>query len=110
MAMGGNSTRLMQLAKGEADPELRRTAIRGLGMMGGKGSGDTLVEIYASERDVNVKKAIISALGMQNNAAALVGIARKESDSTLKREIVSRLSHMSDSKVATDYLLEIINK
>ena len=42
--------------------------------------------------------------------AALVGIARKESDSTLKREIVSRLSHMSDSKVATDYLLEIINK
>ena len=47
---------------------------------------------------------------MQGNAAALVALARKEPNtSELKRDIVSRLSQMN-SKVATDYLLEIINK
>jgi HEAT repeat protein len=78
-------------------------------MMGGKGSADTLVEIYNSDRDLEVKKAVISALAMQNSAEALVSIARKEQSVELKREIVSRLSHMN-SKAATDYLLEIINK
>ncbi|MBA2301758.1 MAG: hypothetical protein H0W08_03925 [Acidobacteria bacterium] len=68
-----------------------------------------LVEIYNTERDPSVKKTVISALGMQNNATALVAIARKETDSTLKKEIVSRLSHMGNSKVATDYMLEILN-
>jgi len=109
MAMGGNATRLTEIARTEKDPELRRTAIRSLGMTGGKAAGDTLVEVYASEKDAAVKKAVISALGMQNNATALVAIARKESDPALKREVVARLSHMN-SKEATDYLLEILNK
>jgi hypothetical protein len=57
---------------------------------------------------VDVKKAVISALAMQDNATALVAIARKESDPGLKRDIVGRLSHMN-SKVATAYMLEILN-
>ncbi|HVH57885.1 MAG TPA: HEAT repeat domain-containing protein [Vicinamibacterales bacterium] len=110
MAMSGNSTRLVEIAKSEQNPELRRSAIRGLGMTGGNGTGDTLVEIYSSERDTDVKKTVISSLAMQGNAAALVALARKEPNtSELKRDIVSRLSQM-DSKIATDYLLEIINK
>ena len=109
MAMGGNATRVTELARTEQDPELRRAAIRSLGMIGGKGTGDTLVQLYGSEKDPDVKKAVISALGMQNNAAALVDLARKEADLSLKRDIVGRLSHIK-SKVATDYLLEILNK
>ena len=108
MAISGNATRLTEIARTEKDPELRRSAIRGLGMMGGKGSGDTLVAIYGSEADAAVKRSVISALGMQDNAAALVGLARKESDASLKRDIVARLSHMN-SKIATDYMLEILN-
>ncbi len=108
MAMGDNSTLLTGIARSEKDPELRRGAIRSLGMMGGKASGDTLVELYGAETDVNIKKTIIQALGMQDNAAALVAIARKEQDSVLKRDIVNRLSH-SRSKVATDYMLEILS-
>ncbi len=77
-------------------------------MMGGKASGDTLAELYGAETDVNIKKTIIQALGMQDNAIALVAIARKEQDSVLKRDIVNRLSH-SRSKVATDYMLEILS-
>ena len=109
MFVGGNSTRMMELAKGEPNPDLRRLAIRNLGLMGSKGTGDTLVEIYASDRDANVKKTVIQALALQNNATALVAIARKEDDLNMKKEIVQRLSTMN-SKVAVDYMLEILNK
>lgn len=109
MAMGRNTARLTELARTEQDAELRRAAIRSLGMVGGKAAGETLVQLYGTEKDAEVKKAIIAALGMQNNAAALVDLARKETDLSVKREIVGRLSHMK-SKVATDYLLEILNK
>ena len=108
MAMGGDATRLNEIARAEKDPELRRTAIRSMGMMGGKTTGATLVEIYNTDRDPAVKRSVITALGMQDNAEALVAIARKETDTAMKKEIVSRLSHM-DSKVATDYMLEILN-
>ncbi|HEY0874086.1 MAG TPA: HEAT repeat domain-containing protein [Vicinamibacterales bacterium] len=109
MAMGGNTARLTGIAKSEPDPELRRAAIRSLGMHG-SASSSTLVELYAAEKDPTIKRAVISALGMQGDAAALVAIARKENDPALKREIVARLTHLPKSKVATDYLLEIINK
>ena len=106
--MGGNAARLTEIARAEKDAELRRTAIRSMGMMGDKAVADTLVEIYHSDRDLAVKRAVISALGMQNNDTALIAMARKESDQNLKKEIVSRLSHMN-TKAATAYMLEILN-
>ena len=54
-------------------------------------------------------RTIITALGAQNNAEGLVAIARKESSLPLKTEIVRQLSDMAPkSKVAADYLMEII--
>lgn len=109
MFVGGNSTRMTELAKTESNPELRRAAIRNLGLMGSKGGGDVLVEIYGTDRNADVRKAVIQALGIQNNATALVAIARKEADPVMKREIVQRLS-IINSPVARDYMLEILNK
>jgi hypothetical protein len=62
------------------------------------------------QTDKDTKMAIISALGNQNNDTGLVTLARKETkDLELKREIVRRLAEMSrTSKVAADYLLEVI--
>jgi HEAT repeat protein len=110
MFVGGNQTRMIELARAEKNPDLRREAIRNLGLMGGKGTADALVEIYGSDKDPNVRKAVIQALALQDNADALVAIARKEEDPAIKREIISRLSTMSKSKAAMDYLMEIINK
>ena len=56
---------------------------------------------------MNVRKAVIQALFLQNNATALVALARKEGDMAMKKEIVQRLSNMK-SKVATDYMLELL--
>jgi HEAT repeats len=110
MFVGGNSTRLIELANNEPDAELRRTAIRNLGLMGASRTAEALVGLYAKEKDVDNKKAVINAFFLQNNAEQLVAIARKETDPQLRRDIVSRLSNMGRNKVAMDYLMEILNK
>ena len=107
MFVGGDSDRLIELAKNERDPELRRTAIRNLGLMRRTGTGEALVSIYNSDSNPDVKKAVISALFTQNNAASLVTIARAEKNIELKKDIVSKLSNMK-SKEATDYLMELL--
>jgi HEAT repeat protein len=108
MFTGGNITHLTDIAKSDANPELRLLAVRNLGMMGSKRTGDTLVELYA-DKDPEVKKAVINGLFVGNNAEGLVALARKEQDPAMKKEIVSRLSNMR-SKAATDYLIELLNK
>jgi len=108
MFAGGNVTRMIDLAKTEQNPELRRTAVRNLGNMGGRRTGDALVEIYSADKDVNVRKTVIQGLANQDNATALVTLARKEENIELKKEIVQRLSNMRN-KVATDYMIEILN-
>jgi tetratricopeptide (TPR) repeat protein len=107
MFQGGFADKLIELAKGEKDPELRRTAIRYLGNMRRTETTDALVGIYASDANVDVRKAIISALFTQNNAKALVDIARAEKNPEMKKDIVSKLSNMK-SKEAIDYMLELI--
>ena len=72
-------------------------------------TGEALVGLYAKEKETEIKRTIINALFVQNNAESLVAIARKETDPAAKRELVSKLSVMKN-KVATDYLLELLNK
>ena len=107
MFLGGDSDRLLELAKSEKDPELRKTAIRNLGLMKRAGTGDALVSIYNADSSVDVKKAVINALFIQTNAAALVTLARAEKNVDLKKDIVSKLSTMK-SKEAMDYLMELL--
>ena len=100
---------LNRAIKTEKDPEVRRRAVRTLGNLKSDKTGQMLVDMYATESDVETRKTIISALGSQNNAEGLVAIARKEASLPLKTEIVRRLSEMAPrNKVAADYLMEII--
>jgi HEAT repeat protein len=107
---GGGVTRLTELAKSEQNPELRLLAVRNLALMGSKRTGDTLIEIYNTDKNLDIRRAIINGLANGGNAEALVTLARKEQDLTLKKEMVQRLSTVRGSKVVTDFLLELINK
>jgi HEAT repeat protein len=107
MFVGGDADKLIELAKGEKDPELRKTAIRNLGLMKRPGTSEALTGIYASDAAPEVRKAVVNALFLQNNATALVTLARAERSAEMKKEIVSKLSLMK-SKEATDYLLELL--
>jgi tetratricopeptide (TPR) repeat protein len=107
MVMSGNTDRVAEVARQETDAKLRANAVRDLGMMDSKKTGDMLVQIYKADKDPGVKKQIVSTLSMQGNAKALVDLARGETDPGMKKEIVSRLSMMK-SKEATDYMLELL--
>jgi len=107
MFVGGDADKLIELARNERDPELRKTAIHNLGLMKRAGTSEALTSIYASDATVDVRKAVVNALFIQNNASALVALARAEKSPDMKKEIVSRLSNMK-SKEATDYLLELL--
>ena len=109
MFVGGNATRLIELAKTEKQPELRRTAVRNLGVMDSRRTSDALVEIYNTDKDPEIRKTVINGLFQQNNAAALVALARKEQDNDMKRDIVQKLSVMGRNPVATAYMMELLN-
>ena len=109
MFVGGNSAQLIELANSESNVELRRTAIRNLGLMGSARTADALLALYQKEKDIDTRKTIIQGFFHQNNAEQLVAIARKETDPVLRKAIVSQLANMR-SKVALDYLMEILNK
>lgn len=108
----GDVDRVGQLAMNEKDPSLRMMAINYLGMMdrrnGTKGE-DTLLQIYASDTNPEVRKKVVGALFISGDAKALVTLAKKETDPEMKKKIVSELSMMK-SPDATAYLLELLNK
>jgi HEAT repeat protein len=108
MFVGGDDTRLIELARTEANPELRRTAVRNLGLLGSPRTGQALVEIYGKDTDPNIKRAVIQALFIQGNGEALVALARKENDSSMKREMVEKMSLMTGNKAVIAYLEEIL--
>ena len=109
MMAGGSVDRLIELAKAEQNPDLRREAIRALGQMRSARTGDVLIQIYGADNHPEVRKSVINALFIQENATALVALARKEQDVTMRKELVSRLSNMH-TKVATDYMIELLGK
>jgi HEAT repeats len=107
--LAGDSAKLVQAASNEKDPELRRTAIRNLGLINSQDSAKALQTIYSKETDQSLRREVLNAYFIQGNASALVAIARNEKDPELKKEAVSKLALMH-SKEATDYLMEILQK
>jgi hypothetical protein len=105
--LAGDSAKLVDVAQTEKDIELRRTAIRNLGLMGTGRDGDALQRIYAKESDRTLKEEVLNAYFLQGNAKGLIAIARAEKDPSLKKRAVEKLSLMG-SKEATDYLMELL--
>ena len=108
MFVGGDATRLIELAKSEPNAELRRVAVRNLGLLGTQRSGQALVEIYSRDTDRDIKRAVIQALFIQSNGEALVALARKETDQSMKAEMVQKMSLMSGNKAVLAYLEELL--
>lgn len=107
MFIGGNSEKLAEIARNEKVLDLKVTAIRNLGLLGGGRSGQLLLALYSDDPRPEVRKGVIEALFIQGNAKTLVSLARAEKDPETKRRIIEKLSVMG-SKDATDYLMEFL--
>ena len=107
LAMHGGGAKLADVLKDERDPALKAKGVQMLGMSSKEQTGPVLASTYSSSPEPEVKKAALQGMMMQNNAAALVEIARKETNPELKKTAVRHLSHMR-SKEATDYMMELL--
>ncbi len=105
----GNTEKLMEIARTDKDPSIRISAIRRLGNMRQSKSAPSLAALYASEQEQQVKRAVVDSLANQGAAKEMIELARKETDSSMKRMIVERLAS-TKSKEATDYMMEILTK
>jgi tetratricopeptide (TPR) repeat protein len=105
----GNQQKLYALAQNEKTPELRREAIRDLGLLSAAGGSAPLATLYRGAQDRDGSRTIIEALFLSGNAKALVELARRETDPKLKREMIQKLALM-DSKPARDYLKQLVSK
>jgi HEAT repeat protein len=108
MFVGGNAEKLIELARNEKEPQLRRTAVRNLGLMGANRTGDAIKAIYQTDTTPEIRREAINALFLQNNGRVLVELARTERDPAMRKEMVAKMSVMQKSKEITDYLLEIL--
>jgi hypothetical protein len=109
MMMSGDVTHMIEIANTEPNMDLRRRAVQQLGMTGSTRTGETLVNLYARQTEPSIRNAVIDALFIQGNAESLVALARKETDRTMQRRMVEKLSLMN-RPAATNYLMEILNK
>lgn len=100
---------LTNIAQSEPDADLRRKAIRNLGIAGGMSVAPALVSTYEKNSDQETKRAAAQALFLANDAHDLVTLARAEKDLEMKKYLVEQLSLMH-SPEATQYMLEILNK
>lgn len=110
VASGHNGvSSLSEIAQSEQDADLRRKAIRNLGIAGGMSVAPALVSTYQKNGDVETKRAAAQALFLANDAQDLVTLARNEKDLEMKQYLVQQLSLMHNQE-ATKYMLEILNK
>jgi hypothetical protein len=98
---------LHDAALGKLDPQLQGQAIQAMAVFQGKRANDTLAEVYRTTTDPQIKKSIISAMFITRDATRMVEMAKSEKDLELKRTIVSQLALMND-KAATDYMIELL--
>ncbi|MEI9978897.1 MAG: HEAT repeat domain-containing protein [Edaphobacter sp.] len=98
---------LRDAALGKLDPQLQPQAVQALAVFQGKSANDTLAEVYRTTTDPKIKKSVISAMFITKDAPRLVEMAKSEKDLQLKRDIVSQLALMNDP-AATDYMMELL--
>ena len=108
-SISGDTELLIQVAKSAAEPEVRRSAIHGIGITDSKSGRAALLAMYPGEPSKDVKRAIAEALFIQDDAHDLIELFRKESDPEMRRQIAEKLAVM-DNKEARDFMLEMLNK
>jgi HEAT repeat protein len=91
--VSGSREFLLNAAKIEKDPDLRRAAIHDLGVSGGQ---DELWQLYQSEGSVENKEEILKAMFVGGNSAHLVEVARSEKDPRLRLAAIRSLGMMGD--------------
>ena len=85
---------LADIARGNANPDLQKDAVRYLGISGSAQSRQLLADMYASVNSENVKKEIIRAFMLAGDKTRVLAAARTEKDPELREEAIRNLGIM----------------
>ena len=108
--LGPTFTFLLATAKSEAEPELRRAAVRELGHFQRDDTADELLKIYTSDPNTDVRKAALRSLSETKSPRAnakLMEIARTDANPELRKQAIRVVSERGES--ATDDLLKLFD-
>jgi outer membrane protein assembly factor BamD (BamD/ComL family) len=86
--MAGDKEDVLAVARSEKSVELRKDAIRHLGMMGAR---NELREMYKSSPDAETHEAIIQGMMMNGDSQGLIEIARTEKDANLRDKAIKTI-------------------
>ena len=95
--VSGERDRILQAAKSDANPELRKSAIHWLGTMG---AGTQLAEMYSSESDADTRMHILRALFISGNSGKIIDLAKTEKDPKLRLRAIDHLGTMRSADTA----------
>jgi len=95
--LAGDTQTLRQVLETETDPELRKTAIRGIAMEDDEGAADLLESVYDNAASIEEKKAILESLVMMDDAQDLaLKIVRTETDVELRKLVLESMMIAED--------------
>jgi tetratricopeptide (TPR) repeat protein len=85
---------LGEIARGNANPDMQKQAVRYLGLSGSTANRQLLYDMYASTASVEVKKEILHAFMLSGDKTHVVNAARNEKNSKLRGTAIHTLGIM----------------
>jgi HEAT repeat protein len=98
-AVSGDYESLLELALDGSDPERQARAIEGLGIVGGDRVNATLLDIYQSSTNEEVREAAREGMLISGDEQGLLALYRASDDPAEKRELLEYLVTMDSDAV-----------
>lgn len=96
--MGGDKDDVLAVARAEKNPELRREAIRYLGMLGGQAE---LRQLYKEATEPEAKENLLQAMGLAGDVQGLTEAASSEKDPHIRSRAIRNLGVFGGSQAAS---------
>lgn len=83
-----------EIARGSANPDLQKDAVKYIGLSGGEKNRAVLAELYASGASRDVKKEVLKAFMLSDDKARVYAAAKGEKDPDLREDAIHLLGVM----------------
>jgi outer membrane protein assembly factor BamD (BamD/ComL family) len=85
---------IASIARGNANPNLQKDAVKFIGIHGGDENRAVLAEVYASSTSTDVKKEVLQAFMLSDDKARVLNAAKSEKDAELRETAIHLLGIM----------------
>lgn len=102
-------TLIGEIARGNANPDMQKRAVRYLGINGNAKNRQILAELYASANTRDVKKEVLRAFMIAGDKGYVLNAAKSEKDPSLREEAIRTLGVMgARAELAAMYDVETV--